>query len=132
MGAVFTIIARFIHWYPLLTGLKLNNKWLKIQFLSIFLGVNLTFFPQHFLGLTGIPRRYSDYPDLYTLWNLISSIGSLISLIRILIFIFIIWERLNFKRKIIFKNNMPQSLEWKINTPPAEHSFNEMPLISRF
>ena len=132
MGAVFTIVASFIHWYPLFTGVSLNNKWLKIQFSSIFIGVNLTFFPQHFLGLTGIPRRYSDYPDIFTLWNLISSLGSIISLIRILMLMFITWERLTYKRKILFKNNIPQSIEWKINLPPSEHSFNETPILAKF
>lgn len=132
IGAVFTIIARFIHWYPLFTGTSINAKWLKIQFISIFVGVNLTFFPQHFLGLAGIPRRYSDYPDMYRIWNLISSIGSVISLSRILILIFIIWERLLYKRKILFKTNLPQSLEWKINLPPREHSFNETPITTKF
>nr|QWW90528.1 cytochrome c oxidase subunit I [Matsumuramata muiri] len=131
MGAVYTIIASFIHWFPLFTGLCMNNKWLKIQFFSMFLGVNITFFPQHFLGLTGMPRRYSDYPDMYSLWNLISSVGSLISLISIMLLMFIIWESLMFKRKLIFKNNLAQSLEWKLNTPPSEHSFNEIPMLSK-
>nr|QBZ38200.1 cytochrome c oxidase subunit I [Mahmutkashgaria sulcatus] len=131
MGAVFTIIASFIHWYPLLTGMSINNKWLKIQFYSMFLGVNITFFPQHFLGLTGMPRRYSDYPDIYTLWNLISSTGSLISLLSILMLMFIVWESFMFKRIPIFKNNMAQSIEWKMNLPPHEHSFNEIPIMSK-
>nr|YP_009049999.1 cytochrome c oxidase subunit I [Nilaparvata muiri]AEP27292.1 cytochrome c oxidase subunit I [Nilaparvata muiri] len=132
MGAVFTIIASFIHWFPLFTGSTMNNKWLKIQFYSMFLGVNLTFFPQHFLGLTGMPRRYSDYPDMYTLWNLLSSMGSLISLISILMLMFIMWESLSFKRKIVFKTNQPQSIEWKMNLPPSEHSFNEIPMLVKF
>nr|AGE94083.1 cytochrome c oxidase subunit I [Nilaparvata lugens] len=132
MGAVFTIIASFIHWYPLFTGSNMNNKWLKIQFYSMFLGVNLTFFPQHFLGLTGMPRRYSDYPDMYTLWNLFSSMGSFISLISILMLMFIMWESLSFKRKMVFKTNQPQSIEWKMNLPPSEHSFNEIPMLIKF
>nr|YP_009987532.1 cytochrome c oxidase subunit I [Epeurysa nawaii]QBZ37992.1 cytochrome c oxidase subunit I [Epeurysa nawaii]QBZ38005.1 cytochrome c oxidase subunit I [Epeurysa nawaii] len=129
MGAVFTIIASFINWYPVFTGLTMNLKWLKIQFISMFIGVNLTFFPQHFLGLTGMPRRYSDYPDIFMLWNLISSIGSFISLASILLFAFIIWESWIYKRKPLFKNNLSQSLEWSVNLPPSEHAFNEIPIM---
>lgn len=132
IGAVFAIIGSFIQWYPLITGLSLNKKWLKIQFSSIFIGVNLTFFPQHFLGLASIPRRYSDYPDSFTLWNKISSLGSIISFIRILIIFLIIWERISFKRKTIFKNNMPSLIEWKFITPPIEHCYNELPILTKF
>lgn len=132
IGAVFAIIAGFIHWYPLLTGLTINNSWLKIQFLTIFLGVNLTFFPQHFLGLAGIPRRYSDYPDTYTSWNIISRLGSLISFIRIIIIIFILWERIISARSPLFLNNLPRSLEWYQKTPPSEHSYSELPILNAF
>nr|QEO33529.1 cytochrome c oxidase subunit I [Conanalus pieli] len=130
MGAVFAIMAGFVQWYPLFTGLTLNNKWLKIQFVTMFVGVNLTFFPQHFLGLAGMPRRYSDYPDSYTSWNVISSLGSTISFIGILILVFIIWESMIYQRPVLFPLNMVSSLEWYQNLPPAEHSYSELPLLT--
>lgn len=132
IGAVFAILGGFIHWYPLFTGLRLNNYYLKIQFIVIFIGVNLTFFPQHFLGLAGIPRRYSDYPDNYLSWNIVSSLGSYISLIATIIIIIIIWESIINPRIIIFSLNIPSSIEWYQNLPPAEHSYNELPIISNF
>jgi cytochrome c oxidase subunit 1 len=130
IGAVFAIIAGFVHWFPLLTGLIINEKWLKTQFVIIFIGVNLTFFPQHFLGLAGIPRRYSDYPDAYTTWNIVSTIGSTISIIGILIFLFIIWERFISHRTQIIPLQFPSSIEWYQNLPPAEHSYNELPILT--
>lgn len=132
IGAVFAIIGGFIHWYPLFTGLTINPNWLKSQFLIIFVGVNLTFFPQHFLGLAGIPRRYSDYPDAYTAWNVVSSVGSTISLIGILFFLFIIWESIVTERKVLFPIQLNSSIEWYQNIPPAEHSYSELPLLTNF
>nr|YP_010968352.1 cytochrome c oxidase subunit I [Paraponera clavata]WNO15841.1 cytochrome c oxidase subunit I [Paraponera clavata] len=129
MGAVFAIIASLIYWFPLFTGYSLNNFYLNIQFISMFIGVNLTFFPQHFLGLSGMPRRYSDYPDMYLMWNIISSIGSMISIISMIILIFIIWESLSAKRLIINILFLNSSLEWNTNYPPLNHSFNEIPSI---
>nr|YP_009502281.1 cytochrome c oxidase subunit I [Heteropsylla sp. DMP-2018]AWU48923.1 cytochrome c oxidase subunit 1 [Heteropsylla sp. DMP-2018] len=128
MGAVFAIIASFINWFPLLTGLIMNKILLKAQFLSTFIGVNLTFFPQHFLGLMGMPRRYSNYPDLLLSWNILSSIGSMISLFSVIFFLIIIWESLIVKRMMIFNTNF-KMMEWMQNFPPMEHSYSEIPSL---
>nr|QLY89467.1 cytochrome c oxidase subunit I [Rabdophaga marginemtorquens] len=130
MGAVFAIMMSFIHWYPLFTGLSMNNLYLKIQFMIMFIGVNLTFFPQHFLGLHGMPRRYSDFPDTFLLWNIISSLGSMISMFSIIFFIYIIWDSMININKMIFANQLNTSIEWMQNSPPAEHSYNEMPILT--
>nr|UGK73270.1 cytochrome c oxidase subunit I [Cicadellidae sp. 'Neodcortus squaras'] len=130
MGVVFAIMAGIIQWFPLFTGLTLNPKWLKIQFSIMFIGVNLTFFPQHFLGLSGMPRRYSDYPDMYMMWNMLSSIGSMISLIGIMQMIFILWESMTAKRVMIFPMTISSSIEWLQMSPPEEHSYNELPQLT--
>jgi len=126
MGAVFAIIAGFTHWIPLLFNLNLNPKILKVQFVSIFIGVNLTFFPQHFLGLNGIPRRYSDYPEAFTAWNVVSSFGSLISFVSIIIFIWIVWDGLVTSRGFINYISIPSSIEWTNSSPVEEHTFNQV------
>jgi len=132
IGAIFAILAGIVQWFSLFTGLTLNTKFLKTQFCIIFIGVNLTFFPQHFLGLRGMPRRYSDYPDAYIIWNIISSIGSLISLLRVFFFIFIIWEAFSSKRIRLSRTNLARAIEWLQWLPPAEHRYNELPVATNF
>jgi len=126
IGAVFAILAGLVHWFPLFTGVTLNKAWLKTQFFLMFTGVNLTFFPQHFLGLNGIPRRYSDYPDSFSSWNIISSLGRYISLIAITIFNFIIWEALSSNRLIISNYFNAPNIEWIHSTPPSSHTYLEI------
>nr|ASS30650.1 cytochrome c oxidase subunit 1 [Gastroptychus investigatoris] len=130
MGAVFGIFGGVTYWFPLFTGVMLNDKWLKAHFIIMFIAVNITFFPQHFLGLNGMPRRYSDYPDAYSTWNVVSSMGSLISLVAVLIFMIIVWEALMVKRIVMFPFYMSSSLEWKHPYPPMDHSYLEISLIS--
>jgi cytochrome c oxidase subunit 1 len=98
IGAVFAIIAGLMHWLPLMYGVFFDPKLSKVQFYSMFIGVNITFFPQHFLGLNGIPRRYSDYPDSFSGWNLISSVGSYVSTVSIFLFLWILWDGLTSDR----------------------------------
>jgi len=122
MGAVFAIFAGFIYWFPVITGLVLHDRWSKAHFIIIFVAVNLTFFPQHFLGLSGIPRRYSDYPDSYFKWNQISSYGSLISVFGVLLFIFILWEAFLVQRSVAFSDASASSREWELHLPLDFHS----------
>lgn len=124
MGAVFGVIMGFSLWFPLMTGFLYNNIIFSIQFLTMFVGVNLTFFPQHFVGLNGIPRRYSDYPDFITFFNIFSSVGSIISFISVILLIFILWEIIINKRKVLF-NNIRSIIEWQFESSPENHTSNQ-------
>jgi cytochrome c oxidase subunit 1 len=87
MGAVFSIFAGFYFWFEKLTGFALNEELGILHFVIVFIGVNLTFFPMHFLGLAGMPRRIPDYMDIFLGWNIVATIGSYISIIGIILFI---------------------------------------------
>mgnify|MGYP006287400019 FL=1 len=132
IGAVFALLGSFINWFPLITGCTINPTWAKSQFLIIFIGVNLTFFPIHFLGLAGIPRRYSDYSDLFFSWNMISSIGSIISLISVIFFLIIIWESLRSHRPVLGVKSYGRSLELSHSCPPINHRYDRCPKILIF
>lgn len=130
MGAVFALMARVVHWFPLMVGLSLHFRLAKVQYYLIFVGVNLTFFPIHFLGLAGMPRRYSDYPDMFIRWNTLARIGSLISVVSVALLLYIIWEALARHRPILFVKSPRSILEWAHPTPPINHSYSSTPVKS--
>jgi cytochrome c oxidase subunit 1 len=126
IGAVFAIFAGITFWFTVFTGCSLGKITTKIQFFIIFIGVNVTFFPQHFLGLQGIPRRYSDYPDSITKWNIVRSSGSLIRITGVIFFTTIIWKSLAEKTAPLSVDNY--SPEFCSRLPTRWHTFNE-PLV---
>jgi len=147
MGAVFALFAGFYYWAPKIIGLTYNEFLGKVHFWTLFIGVNLTFFPQHFLGLSGMPRRIPDYPDAFTGWNAISSFGSIISLIATILFVYIIYDIFINGKEV---NNNPwaipsyftsseqfnneaqtaNTLEWALASPIPFHAFNMLPVQS--
>ena len=129
IGAVFALIGGFTNWFPLITGLRLHPTWLKAQFSVIFLGVNLTFFPIHFLGLRGIPRRYSDYPDRFTGWNLVARSGSIISVFSVILFIGALWEAFSSKRRVLWAIRLNSSIEFSHTFPPFDHRYPRCPKL---
>lgn len=131
MGAVFAILGGLSYWFPLFFGRMLNPKRMKLQFLIIFVGVNITFFPQHFLGLNGMPRRYSDYPDVFVCWNVVSSLGSILSLLAVVFLVYLVWEALVCKFPVRVGYFVRSSLEWQHDIPPLDHTFRQLVLVGR-
>ena len=148
MGAVFAMFSAWYFWVPKILGLNYNMMLSKVQFWILFIGVNLTFFPQHFLGLQGMPRRISDYPDAFAGWNLISSFGSIISVVSAWLFLYIVyiqlvegnaasrypWINIQFYTDTLqaLLNRSYPSLEWGLTSPPKPHAFVSLPLQSGF
>jgi cytochrome c oxidase subunit I len=132
LGAVFSLFAGFYYWIGKMCGRQYNETLGKIHFWTTFIGVNLTFFPMHFLGLAGMPRRISDYPDAFAGWNMVASIGSYISAASTLLFIFIVFQTLFYGKRVGANYWGPgaTTLEWTLPSPPAFHSYEEIPEIT--
>lgn len=123
IGAVFTIFGGLAFWFQLFTGTALAERLMKSHFFIIFIGVNTTFFPQHFLGLQGMPRRYSDYADSFLKWNSVSSFGSLLSILGAFFLLSIIWFSLARGSSLPAPDS--SSLELLDRIPPTFHSYPE-------
>jgi cytochrome c oxidase subunit 1 len=131
LGAVFAIFAGWYYWFPKMTGYMYSETIGKLHFWVTFIGVNLVFFPQHFLGLAGMPRRYADYPDAFAGWNYVSSIGSYISALGVVIFFYGLAQA--FMRKEPAGANPwgpgATTLEWTLSSPPPFHTYDTLPRI---
>ncbi|PPD44513.1 MAG: cytochrome c oxidase subunit I [Methylocystis sp.] len=132
LGAVFGVFAGFYYWFPKMTGYLYNETLSKLHFIVLFIGVNLTFFPQHFLGLSGMPRRYIDYPDAFAIWNYISSIGAFIGGVSMIVFFYCVIEAFMKKREAGANpwGAGATTLEWTLPSPPPFHQFEVLPRIS--
>jgi cytochrome c oxidase subunit 1 len=132
LGAVFAIFAAWYYWYPKMFGIMYNETLATVHFWVTFVGVNLIFFPQHFLGLAGMPRRYIDYPDAFALWNRVSSVGYYITFAGLLIFLYLLFEAGRKKRPTTDNpwGEGATTLEWTLSSPPPFHQFETLPKIS--
>jgi cytochrome c oxidase subunit 1 len=131
IGAVSSIFAGMYYWFPKMTGRMYNETLGKIQFWTAFIGINMTFFPMHFSGLAGMPRRYIDYPDAFHGWNMVSSYGSFITGASTLLFIYIMASAY-FRGRPAEGNYWGEgatTLEWTVSSPPPFHTFEEQPVI---
>jgi cytochrome c oxidase subunit 1 len=131
MGALFSIFAGFYYWLPKMSGRQYPEKLGQLHFWLLFIGVNLTFFPMHFLGLAGMPRRIPDYPDAFAGWNMVASFGSYISAFSVLVFLFLLFRTFTAGAKAAANPWGPgaTTLEWTVSSPPPFHTFEELPQI---
>ena len=131
LGAVFAIFAGFYYWFEKMFGVKYNEFLGCMHFWIMFVGVNLVFFPQHFLGLQGMPRRYVDYADGYAYWNLVSSWGYVITLVGVGVFLIMLAEAAIRRRPGVANpwGDGATTLEWTLSSPPPHHQFNELPVV---
>ncbi|MAN64270.1 MAG: cytochrome c oxidase subunit I [Parvibaculum sp.] len=131
LGAVFAIFGAWYYWFPKISGYMYSEFLAKLHFWLMFIGVNLVFFPQHFLGRQGMPRRYVDYPDAYAGWNAVSSWGSYLTAFSVLIFL--LGLAVAFSRREKAADNPwgegATTLEWTLPSPPPFHQFNELPRV---
>jgi len=130
LGAVFGIFAGIYYWIGKMSGRQYPEWAGKLHFWMMFIGANLTFFPQHFLGRQGMPRRYIDYPEAYAYWNEISSYGAFLSFASFLLFFGIMaYSLLAGKRNSAANpwNEYADTLEWTLPSPPPEHTFEILP-----
>jgi cytochrome c oxidase subunit 1 len=146
MGAVFALYSGWYFWIPKILGMLYDITLGKLHFWVLFIGVNVTFFPQHFLGLQGMPRRISDYPDAFAGWNIVSSFGSIISVVATGLFLHLVYLQLVGNKNLsrypwyappvfydylqLLLSRLYTSLEWCLNSPPKVHAFVSLPLSS--
>ena len=131
LGALFGVFCGFYYWFGKMSGRVYSEFLGKLHFWLTFIGVNLIFFPQHFLGLAGMPRRYADYPDAFAGWNMVSTVGAYISFSGVIIFLIMLAHA--FLRKERCADNpwgpAANTLEWTLSSPPPFHQFNTLPRI---
>ena len=132
LGAVFAIFAGFYYWFEKMWGVKYNEVLGKLHFAITFIGVNIIFFPMHFLGLQGMPRRYVDYPQAFGFWNHVESYGYLVTLAGVAIFLIVLADAAIRRRKAEANpwGEGATTLEWTLSSPPPRHQFNVLPVIT--
>jgi cytochrome c oxidase subunit 1 len=132
LGAVFALFGGFYYWIGKMSGRQYNETFGQIHFWTTFIGVNLTFFPMHFLGLAGMPRRIADYPDAFAGWNHVASMGSYISSASTVFFVFVVFHTLFAGKKVgaNYWGEGATTLEWSVSSPPPFHTYEELPVIT--